>query len=313
MKRHTNIVYGLLVLVFLVAAVISGFHIINRHDSAASQHYAERERVRWVQDSLAAADEARRVQREQWAKEKEERRRKHEEWERQKRERLLQRLAEDTITVVLSPFDPNTVDSAALVRLGLKPRQARSFCRYRQAGARFRKAEDVRRLDFITDSLYASWLPYITIAVHDTLAFRPLKKDTVLPVNTSDTSALQMIPGVGRYTAGMIVKYRERLGGYHSLDQLREIPRLRNIDSVMRYLTLDTVPLRPLYLNRSSVSTLARHPYMGFERAKAVDTHRHRHGPITSEDQLLRLTDKGVPLFTDTDLIRLRPYLSFDE
>ena len=39
----------------------------------------------------------------------------------------------------------------------------------------------------------------------------------------ADTTLLQRIPGIGRYRAAQICRYRERLGGYISTAQLREI------------------------------------------------------------------------------------------
>ena len=70
----------------------------------------------------------------------------------------------DTIEVCMQEFDPNTVDSSTLVHLGLKPWQAKNMMKYRAAGGHYRKAEDLKKLYGMTDSMYQALAPYIRIA-----------------------------------------------------------------------------------------------------------------------------------------------------
>ena len=119
----------------------------------------------------------------------------------------------DTIEIRMQIFDPNTADSSTLVHLGLKPWQAKNMLKYRAKGGRYRKAEDLKKLYGMTDSMYQALTPYIYIAREevdslakdsvmvdsvqvDSLPKWPEKKDTVLNLRTADTTELKMIRGI---------------------------------------------------------------------------------------------------------------------
>jgi len=61
------------------------------------------------------------------------------------------------------PFDPNTADSATLVRLGLSPYQARNVLRYRAKGGQYHRPEDFKRLYGLTLGQWEHLAPYIII------------------------------------------------------------------------------------------------------------------------------------------------------
>lgn len=230
----------------------------------------------------------------------------------------------DTVVIRLRPFDPNQEDSAQLVSLGLKPWQARAMVRYREKGGRYRRPEDLKRLWGMTDSLYATLEPYIQIAtrpsdtlnthLRDTMPARDTllrirKVDTLLCLNTTDTLELQLLRGVGSYTARRIVRYREELGGYVATEQLREIEGLRQeaLDTILTHLLICSDSVNRLPVNYASIKRLTRHPYLSFTQAKALYEHRRRHVYLRDIEALRSLSE-----FTSDDIERLRPYLSFE-
>ncbi|MBQ5638435.1 MAG: hypothetical protein IIV06_05210, partial [Alistipes sp.] len=73
------------------------------------------------------------------------------------------RKAEAPDTMMLHPFDPNTVEYAELRAMGIDRKAAVSLLKFRAAGKVFRIREDVALCYGITDSLYALLSPYITI------------------------------------------------------------------------------------------------------------------------------------------------------
>ena len=137
---------------------------------------------------------------------------------------------------------------------------------------------------------------------------KSVKKDTILDLNHCDTTELQLIRGIGRYTALRIVQYREALGGYYSPEQLKDEPFSRlSLDTLLHHFTADTADIQLLTVNTLSASELARHPYLRFEQAKAIYTLRRRYVRLTSIDDL-----RSLPEFSDSTLLRLAPYLSFE-
>lgn len=328
MKPLSEQLVGFIVAMLLAALLVAGLFVLNRQDHAKEVKLAQREKTAFVKDSLAAALAERDSMRVVWAQEKHERdsmrpiweaqkrerERKHLKWEEEKRARELAREAEKNIEIILQPFDPNTADSTTLVHLGLRPWMARSVVHYREKGGKYRKAEDFRKAYGMTDSLYQVLAPYIIIEEpEEALPLRyAQKKDTLLNLNTADTTQLQLIRGIGSYTARKIVDYRRQLGGYASVEQLRELP-IQNADSILPHFFVKAEDIKQIFINRQSVDAMARHKYISFEQAKAIREYRYRKGPIRSEEQLLSLKLNKRLVFTQNDIERLRPYLSFEE
>jgi len=321
---------GLLLIALLIILSVVGFGVLNRRDGARQRKLDEREHSAYVRDSLAHAIAERDSMRAVWAQQRHERDSLRPIWEAERAQREANRLrwaaekaereaareAERNIEIILQPFDPNTADSTTLVHLGLRPWMARSVVHYREKGGRYRQKTDFRKAYGMTDSLYLVLEPYITLP--DSLPKQSLqyaqKKDTVLNLNTADTTELQLIRGIGRYTAKRIVDYRRKLGGYVSAEQLRELtPAINGLDSILPHLMADPKAITPLYINRLSTDALMRHAYVSFEQAKAIREYRSRKGAIRSEAVLLTLKEKNRSLFSEADIERLRPYINYDE
>lgn len=235
----------------------------------------------------------------------------------------------DTIAIRMQMFDPNTVDSNTLVHLGFKPWQAQNLLKYRAKGGKYRKAEDLKRLYGMTDSMYLLLQPYICIELenlevdssandslmgdttrHDTMPrWQHVKKDTILNLRTADTTELKMIWGIGSYRAKQIVRYREALGGFVRVEQLLEVEGMENVpDSVLKHFVLDTADVKQLNINSIGVRQLSKHPYLRFEEAKAIYEFRRKKIRLDSLGQLNELE-----CLSDEAIKRIAPYLNFDK
>lgn len=238
----------------------------------------------------------------------------------------------DTIAIRLQVFDPNTADSSTLVHLGFKPWQAKNLLKYRAKGGRYRKPEDLKRLYGMTDSMYQTLQPYIQIVRTEVDSLRMdsmgrdslwrdttrydsmpkwqhVKKDTILNLRTADTTELKMIRGVGSYRAKQIVRYRDALGGFVRIEQLREVEGMELVaDSVMKHFVLDSANVKQLNVNSMGVRQLSRHPYLRFEDAKAIYELRRRKIKLDSIEQLYELET-----MSEETIKKVAPYLNFDK
>lgn len=103
-----------------------------------------------------------------------------------------------------------------------------------------------------------------------------------------------------------IVEYRERLGGYISVNQLAEIEGLP--DSVLQwFMVSDTFCIRTVAVNSETLTGLRRHPYINFYQARAIIELRNQHGNLKGPERFSLLEE-----FSDQDLKRLKPYLSYE-
>ena len=251
---------------------------------------------------------------------------------------LEQRIREDSIrtanrtilrrdSVVLFPFDPNHADSVTLTKLGLRSWQISNMMKYRRKGGKWRSKDDFSRLYGLSETDFKRLRPYIQIAAEDrskknfykerqqayeqraeSLHYNVIKKlpeGSTLELSLVDTTALKQIPGIGSYYAGKIVRYRERLGGFVSLNQLNDIDGLP--PDITRWFTLDSVvKVCKIDVNHATFKELVRHPYISFEQTKVLVDYIRKFGPIESW-QDLRL----LPEFKEKDLERLAPYVVF--
>ena len=231
----------------------------------------------------------------------------------------------ETRTHSLTPFsfDPNTAEPDVLLKLGLSPRLVRNICKYRAHGGVFSRKEDFMRLYGLTMGEYKQLEPYIEIGenfrqasesyrpendhivIRDTIRY-PLKlrEGQHVAINSADTSMLKRVPGIGSHYATAIVRYRERLGGFYTVDQLLEIGGFP--ESALKYFVVDGTPTHTIDINHMTVNQLCRHPYIGFYQARTIVDHRRKYGNISSLEELSLSRD-----FPPETIERLKHYVKY--
>ena len=225
--------------------------------------------------------------------------------------------------VRLFDFDPNTLDSGGFVALGLKPFVAKNIVNYRNKGGRFRRADDFARVYGLLPADFARLKPYIHIAdvkenKSDLQTIQPVDKqienaspkaenNIVIELNAADTTALRQLHGIGSYYARQIVYYRDKLGGYYSVDQLLEIKNfpVQTFERIKNNLTVDPALIKKINVNWATVEKLNRHPYLNFYQSKAIFELRKKQ-KLQSIDDFRQISD-----FSDEDLKKLENYLLF--
>lgn len=132
---------------------------------------------------------------------------------------------------------------------------------------------------------------------------------TVVELNAADTTILKKVPGIGSTFARRIVKYRDLLGGFHSVTQLGEVYGIddERYNAMKSWFSADTSLVRRLKVNEMTFKDLCRHPYLSFEQVRVIDRLRKQKGNLTGWENLQLLEE-----FTETDKERLMPYLSFE-
>ncbi len=134
---------------------------------------------------------------------------------------------------------------------------------------------------------------------------RKLKQGERVDLSTADTLDLQRIPGIGPYYAAKIIRYRNRMGGFVSVNQLEEIYGLP--DDICRWVSVGKPHINKIRINALTFGQLLKHPYLNFDQVKAILNHRQLYGPVRS------LTDlRTYDAFSEDDFRRLAPYVDFD-
>lgn len=227
----------------------------------------------------------------------------------------------------LRAFDPNTVDSLTLVQMGVKPWKVKNFLHYRAAGKVFRSAEDLGDTYGWTTTDVQRLSPYVSVGTayqkrkenprfeerkeHKEEGAKPVETKkfhtlTKVDVNEADTAMLRRIPGIGEKISVAIVRYRQRLGGFHSVEQLREISIVS--PELLEWFTVSSsAAVQKIHLNKASFQVLNSHPYISYEQTKALLQYIRLYGKVKDEETLL-----ATGIFTKEELEKLRPYIAYE-
>ena len=218
----------------------------------------------------------------------------------------------------LFAFDPNRVTQPELEALGFTPGQASAILRYRESGAVFRRPEDFARCYTVSEAMYLRLKPYIRIAGEpeepeqtreSARAGVPISADAeTIELNGADSAALVAVRGIGPLTAGRIVRYRSRLGGFVRAEQLREIEGMteRNYRSILQQIRVDSSKIQKIDINFALPKRMKGHPYLEDRLLNRILKYRQLKGGWRSIEDL---TEQHI--LTAEQARRLCPYLCF--
>lgn len=202
-------------------------------------------------------------------------------------------------------FNPNHLSVAQWEKLGLTSHQITTIQHYEAKGGTFRTKQDVKKMYALSADDYARLEPYIQLP--DSVAGAANKPLTILDLNTADSAQLVKIRGIGPAFAMRILHYRERLGGFHRKDQLKEVFGIDDgmYKEIKNQFMLKNRRIRKLNVNTVTFDDLKNNPYLNFKQANAIVMYRKEHGNYDSVDELknIAILDAGI-------LRKLAPYLT---
>lgn len=101
-------------------------------------------------------------------------------------------------------------------------------------------------------------------------------------LNSTDSLALVKIRGIGPYYASKILRYRERLGGYQSVKQLKELKMTYfNVDSLAHLFTVDQTLIHQADMDTMSFKSILRHPYLEYEDVQMIFNAKRKYGRLS--------------------------------
>jgi len=130
-----------------------------------------------------------------------------------------------------------------------------------------------------------------------------------MELNTCDSADLERLPGIGPVLSARIIKYRNLLGGYASVSQLREVYGLRDstYNLIYKRVSADSALVRKIRINSASYNELNRHPYLERYDVQAVIRYRQLNVRISSITELIK-----NDILTEDKAMKILPYLKFD-
>lgn len=260
-----------------------------------------------------------------------------------KLQNLLAKLqnTEDTASVALpdialESFDPNTLSQEEWVAIGLDAKIAARILNYRNKGGKFRKKEDVQKIYGFPPALYERLAPYIAIAAAPKKEYPKREKKYAekyaernkayqneengnrkpkeyrieeFDLNSADTTQLKKLRGIGSKLAARIVQYRDKIGGFVSHAQLREVYALPEevIALLEQHAFIIENAQQRIAINKATVEDLQKHPYIRERLAKTIVSYRQQHGNFKSIEDLAK-----IKILQAETLQKIEPYLRYD-
>lgn len=228
-------------------------------------------------------------------------------------------VSEKGSTITYFNFNPNSATQDELRSLGFSEKLSTRIINYRAKSGKFKIKSDMLKLYGMDSLLYATISPYIQLPDQvekpkfgkpEFATRAPKEKPEKFNLNEADTIQLEKIYGIGPALAKRIVKYRDKLGGFVSEEQLKEVYGLDTavVKKIREasYLSDRTI-IKKINLNTTDEKTLAVHPYFGRKIASAVVAYRFQHGNFKSVDDLSK-----IALIDKTNLVKLFPYVTVD-
>ena len=128
-------------------------------------------------------------------------------------------------------------------------------------------------------------------------------------INNSDTTAFIALPGIGSKLAQRIITFRDRLGGFYSIEQIKETYGLPDstFQKIKPKLLLGNPAVKKININTASLDEMKTHPYLRYALANAIVQYRTEHGNFSAVGDI-----KKIMAITDDIFNKVSPYLSLN-
>ncbi len=206
----------------------------------------------------------------------------------------------------ISKFRVDTVGAEYLVAVGaLTRRQAAVFVKWRDMSGIY-DIEELKACYVVSDSLAYALEPYAIFS----LAPGSGVDNALVDINKADSAELRSVYGIGEKSVVAIMNYREKLGGFYSVEQLSELGVVTesNYLKIIKQISCDSCDISKIDVNFASAKTMKGHPYIAPLRLRRLLKVRELKGGWSTVEEMIE-----DDIFTVEEATRLRPYLLFEE
>ncbi len=202
------------------------------------------------------------------------------------------------ITNHIKPFNPNFISDYKGYQLGLSVKELDRLIAYRNQDQWINSISDFKRVTKVSDSLLAKISPLFKFPDWKNNKKGKKYRNRALPtksydqkndLNTITVKQLQDKVQLPDFIAERIIKYRDKIGGFVSDIQLKDIKGLydHQRNKIMSLFTVKTAQnIKKININRASVNELIEVPYFDFEMALEIRDFIKNNGDVSSFKEL---------------------------
>lgn len=188
----------------------------------------------------------------------------------------------------LFPFNPNSIDAAGWVRLGLDEKIVKRILNYRNKGGRFYRAGDIKKIWGLPPDKAAQLIPFIVLPEQEKKSTQAKKEVAVIDINTADLKDWESMPGIGETLAGRIIKYRNHSGGFARKEEVKNVFGLTDSTFLLMvpYLRVTATSIPKLLLNRASAYQIIQKAGFPADLASEIVKKRQQEGNFSDWSEL---------------------------
>jgi len=223
-------------------------------------------------------------------------------------------------TVKIFPFNPNLITDYKGYTLGMSSEEIDRLHTFRARDKWVNSSQEFQQVTKISDSLLQQISPYFkfpdwvtsnnsSARLKVSNSLKKAFKDKI-DLNTATAEDLMKLKGIGEVLSGRIVNYRNKIGGFVSDLQLKDIYGLNYElrEEIQSYYTVKSPPQFKIFsINQASVIELSGIPYINYELAREIVNYRLLHEKISSFEELAKIKE-----FPSEKIERIALYLSVE-
>lgn len=206
------------------------------------------------------------------------------------------------------PFNPNFITDFKGYKLGMSTVEIDRLLKFREGNKYVNSAEEFQAVTKVSDSLLNAIAPYFkfpdwvknkksSFASYEKQSFVKNEKIILIDINKATQEDLIKIYGIGPGLSERILKQKEILGGFVSMEQMNDIWGLSPevIEKLNAQFKIGVIPnVKKIKINDASAKELSQFPYFRYPISKEIVTYRSMNGGISSSEDLIKI--KGFPV-----------------
>lgn len=208
------------------------------------------------------------------------------------------------------PFNPNFITDYKGYRLGMSVPEIDRLLAFRKENKYVNSPKEFQAVTKVSDSLLNAICPYFKFPDwvnkkkeykeyknYPNTAFAKKEKLVIIDINKASQEDLIKIFGIGEAISLRILKFKESLGGFVSMEQMKDVWGLspeviENLNSHFKVLALPNV--KKIDINNASIKELSQFPYFNYQLARQIVTFRSMNGDIKNSEDLTKI--KGLSI-----------------
>jgi len=218
-------------------------------------------------------------------------------------------------------FDPNTASGEELKKLGFQEKTITTIHHFLAKGGRFYKSDDIAKVWGLHPNEVKRLLPFVQIknlqASHilegNEFKKKPFISTTqpliLIDINTADTSEFISLKGIGSKLSQRIINFREKLGGFYSVEQVGETFGLPDstFQKIKSLLKITSLSITKININTADLELMKTHPYLRYATSNAIIRYRTQHGNFSAVADI-----KKIMTITEDIFNKAAPYLTVE-